>query len=633
MSLAIKSAIAWLLVLAAVVGCSKNEPVVRGQLMLSLTTDLAPPQDFDHVTVEVLSFGSTAFKNEYAVGAGALTLPATLGIRAGEKAGAPVTLRISAKQQGTVRFLREIVTTIPEQRIATLGVEIEWLCLDQVEANSQSEARSLCPQGETCEHGECVSAELDSEWLPDYLPSRIFGGGDGTGSGECFDTLACFAEGREVPIELEGCSVYAIPTGQASLALIRPPHTEGICGPEACLVPLSAEMMVGWDAESEMLVLPKAVCDHLVEGDVLGVAVTTACIQKTIGLPTCGPWSSVVTAPGNFEAPAPTPLTEAGRGGEGGWNGGEGGRAGNARSDGGSSTGGAAAPGGKPGSGGTAVEGGFAAIQAEGSDREGGRSGAPDGQAGAPLIGGHEASSSASGGSAPDAVGGDPLSYDGGGAQGTAGNAGGTAGTSLAWDDITCNNGDPTAVRESGAITDFSELGEGEYPDGFAWGSSDVGLKGGTFQYEVEEASRLALSILGGSLVIKGSVQAGGYAGLGLYMDGVCFDASAFVGISFLLSGEASNARLEVQVQSSRNLPVTDNGECTGDWSNCVNNSAAIPVATEATLVEVPFVDLNGGEPISPLNPREINGLQWQVDCRGDTDCTVSLTIDDITFY
>lgn len=40
-----------------------------------------------------------------------------------------------------------------------------------------------------------------------------------------------------------------------------------------------------------------------------------------------------------------------------------------------------------------------------------------------------------------------------------------------------------------------------------------------------------------------------------------------------------------------------------------------------------------GGQPVSPLNPREIMGLQWQFDCEADTDCSVDLTIGDLWFF
>ena len=88
----------WALVFVSVVllSCSDDTRERRGQLMLVLVTDMQPPKDFDHVTVEVSSFGSVQFRQEYTVGEGNLTLPATLGIVAGKDPTEPVTIRVSS---------------------------------------------------------------------------------------------------------------------------------------------------------------------------------------------------------------------------------------------------------------------------------------------------------------------------------------------------------------------------------------------------------------------------------------------------------------------------------------------------------------------------------------------------------
>ena len=97
-----------------------------------------------------------------------------------------------------------------------------------------------------------------------------------------------------------------------NVALVRAPDSEGICGPEACLVPLSAEVAQGWTAASGRILLPPAVCDRLEDGDISAVAVTTACETKTRNIPPCGPWSSVGTQPGDFDAGAPVDLEGGG---------------------------------------------------------------------------------------------------------------------------------------------------------------------------------------------------------------------------------------------------------------------------------------------------------------------------------
>ncbi len=325
-------------------GCAKEETEPRGQLMLALTTDMAPPKDFDRVEVELLTFGSVEFKNQYTLGKGKLKLPATLGIAAGKQPDQPVTIRVIGRLGREARYLREIVTTVPKDRIATLSVNIEWLCLEHAEETTESEVESTCAAGKTCVAGECVSSELDSSTFADYQPQDIFGGGDGTGNGSCFDTVGCFAEGEEVAVDVDDCSIDAVAASDLSIALTREPGTEGICGPQACLIPLDAGAPGGWVTEGSRILLPAAVCERLQSQDVLGVAVTTACDAKTPGLPTCGDWSSVTTEPGstNGKAPDGFELPTAGGGGEAGQDdhAGEAGEAGEAPGDGGTASGG-----------------------------------------------------------------------------------------------------------------------------------------------------------------------------------------------------------------------------------------------------------------------------------------------------
>ena len=106
------------------------------------------------------------------------------------------------------------------------------------------------------------------------------------------------------------CTIAQPSEGAASLnvAVVRPADTEGICGPEACLVTLDAGADHGWEEIDRRIALPPAVCERLESGAAIGVAVTVACPSKTWGVPTCGPWSSVTTQPGSFDGPASTPC-------------------------------------------------------------------------------------------------------------------------------------------------------------------------------------------------------------------------------------------------------------------------------------------------------------------------------------
>lgn len=286
-----------LLACLATASCGKEQLPARGQLMLVVSTNMQVPGAFDSIRIEVLSYGSVQFLNDYKVGPTALKLPASLGIVAGSEPGHPVTIRVSSSKNGKVRTLREIVTTVPSDRVATLEAPIEWFCLDRVSSDNAGAASSSCVDGQTCVAGACVATDIDAMTLNDYVVGDVFGGGDGTGIGNCFDTVRCFDSGREVEIDTTSCSIASITaTDQqtVSVALVVPTGTpEGICGPRSCWVPLDANSESGWMPNGSRIRLPKAACTQLSSGAARAIAVTTSCTGKTASLPTCGEWSSV----------------------------------------------------------------------------------------------------------------------------------------------------------------------------------------------------------------------------------------------------------------------------------------------------------------------------------------------------
>lgn len=303
----------WLAAVGLLFACGEETATQQGQLMLAVTTDLEVPRDVDGLKLEVLTFGSTQFSHSYELGPTGLRLPATLGIVAGDDPATPVTIRVIASRGTQARFVRDVVTTVPGDRLATLEVKIEWLCLDEV-AESEEVLSSTCGEDQTCVAGECIATGIDSAELPNYRPAAVFGGGDGSGTGECFDTLACFAAGYTVSVDPSRCVAKGA-AGRSSLEelsiALAPMDAEGICGTGFCLVPLDAGSDAGWHTQGEDVLLPPAVCSKLLDGDLLGVVATTACQQKTVGLPTCGPWSSIDRA-GTMVAEAPSGLTRPG---------------------------------------------------------------------------------------------------------------------------------------------------------------------------------------------------------------------------------------------------------------------------------------------------------------------------------
>jgi hypothetical protein len=286
--------------------CSAKKATAKGELMVSVQTDMSIPKDVDRVRIEISSYGNLLFGNDYDVGASGLRIPATIGIVEGSNPGAPVLIRVIARQSNKLRVLREVTTTVPSKRSALLRMPIQWLCDGQATEPTPGQVLSTCPQGQTCIAGRCEQSKVDAETLPPYTPDQVFGGGNGSGNGECFDTVKCFSTGYEAKVNVTNCTIEKPAGGTGtSVAMVRLPKTEGICGPEACLVPIDRDPDFGWKEDGERIVLPAAVCERLLAGTVVAVSVTTSCSTKTAAMPTCGPWSSVSDTPGDFDAGAP----------------------------------------------------------------------------------------------------------------------------------------------------------------------------------------------------------------------------------------------------------------------------------------------------------------------------------------
>ncbi len=280
--------------------------------MVALQTDMSIPKDVDSIQIQVSVYGNTLFENRYDVGPSALLIPATLALVAGEESP-PVRIQVSARQKGKLRTLREAITTIPRDRIATLRMPIQWLCDGHARDTDSGNPESTCPEGQTCVAGRCESANVDSASLKTYDSRDIFGGGSGKGDGTCFDTVSCFSDGVGVDVRLhaDGRCGFEKPLGAENInvALVLKKGSDGICGPEACLIPLDAAADSGWYEQDGLIMVPRAVCDRLEQDPektpVVAVALTTSCETKTESIPTCGPWSSVTTNPGQFDAGPP----------------------------------------------------------------------------------------------------------------------------------------------------------------------------------------------------------------------------------------------------------------------------------------------------------------------------------------
>ncbi len=291
------------LVIAALSGCSADP---KGEIVLAIDTDHAAGVDFDRFQIQISTSSS---KDRYdnlvrELGQpGLLSFPATLGIVTNGDPSTSIHVRILTGKAsadltdvGVPRTLREVVTTVPENRVALLRVHVDWLCVGAVKPEPDRYVESECPEGLTCIAGACADWAIDARSLPDFDERNVFGGGSRRGDGACFDTSACFARGAMAEVRLEDCSVAA-PRGAsgANAALVLAPGEGGICAGGACLVPLTLGTPEGFSIERDRLKLPRAACDRLAEPigvrKIVGVATTGACASKTPRTPTCGPWS------------------------------------------------------------------------------------------------------------------------------------------------------------------------------------------------------------------------------------------------------------------------------------------------------------------------------------------------------
>lgn len=293
-----------LLLANSAMGCGAK---TAGEIMLGISSDMSLPKDVDRIRIEVLVDGSKTFDQDYSVGSEGTKLPGTLAVVHGADPATPVTMRVVARQRGKFRVVAESVSTIPENRVATLRLPIDWLCDGTTKPDGEGDAVSACPEGQACLAGSCVDHNVDSSSLPEYVPQDLFGGGTGAGDGSCFDTQPCFDGSQDAMVDLAACTLPPPSGGKGVNVAIRT-EGDGICGVNGCLVPLDGNSDAGWKESGGAIHLPLALCKRLGDGTAAAVAVSTACATKTASLPTCGPWSSA----GGSHAPAGNaPLTLA----------------------------------------------------------------------------------------------------------------------------------------------------------------------------------------------------------------------------------------------------------------------------------------------------------------------------------
>ena len=294
---------------AAVAACSSDaEPV--GAIMLAVSTNMRAPKDVDALGLRITSNGVPIFDDTRQVAPnGEVKFPATLAVLASKDPRATVKIRVVAFRGSEARILRDVVTTVPQARVALLRLPIQWLDDGSGVGDVRiplGDLRSTCTiPDETSIGGRCRAGVIDSESLPTYDERDVFGGGSAAlGDGACFDARACFEGAALLTVDRASCSVQlpdGAPRDRVNLAIVLPPGSDGECTALGCLVPLDAHSPDGWSdpgadggAEgSAELRLPEAVCARLDEGKALGVAATFGCTSKRDETPLCGEASAV----------------------------------------------------------------------------------------------------------------------------------------------------------------------------------------------------------------------------------------------------------------------------------------------------------------------------------------------------
>lgn len=287
-------------------GCEQAEGP-SGQLLLTFQTDMALPSQIDNVRVQVSRRGAVLHQFAYSIGGSPNDnpIPGSLALVGGENPE-PITITVAGSKSDLWRTYREIVTTIPRDRVAELRMPIQWLCNESAQpqvvtepdgtGGQVSRVVQICPDGETCKAGSCVSNETNSATLPDFDRTQLYGGAEEPEQGTCFDVVECMGAGTTV-VPDANCTIERPASEDINVALRV--AGGGICNDASpittCFVPLDGEDPEGWmsTADGMRIRLPEEVCVRLAERKVLAVQTSTACRTKTSALPPCGAWSVV----------------------------------------------------------------------------------------------------------------------------------------------------------------------------------------------------------------------------------------------------------------------------------------------------------------------------------------------------
>lgn len=290
----------WLVVLyaafiALAIACNGKTLPPQGEVVVVIATDVALPDAIDKIRLEIQVRGVTKLANDYEVGAGRLLVPATLGVLQGDDPSAPVSFRLIGRKGGAAKLVRDVITTIPNERIVSLRMPIRWLCDDTAQdklpiTNPPTVEPKRCPLGQTCIGGDCYGPEIDPNTLPEYTDVD-------RGDGVCFDVPACLGGATVADLDLATCTI-AKPPDAATLNVALRVDKDGVCDPitGVCWVALDHQLTAGpldgWRIKGDRIELAQEVCRRSSTSPprVLSVVTSTTCPAKPPNLPLCGPW-------------------------------------------------------------------------------------------------------------------------------------------------------------------------------------------------------------------------------------------------------------------------------------------------------------------------------------------------------
>jgi hypothetical protein len=95
---------------------------------------MALPEQIDTIELQVTVNGTTLLDYPMPVGTDgdAQPIPATLTLVAGPDPSVPATIRVIGIRNGIPRTLRQVITTVPADRVAPLRMPVQWLCAGTV---------------------------------------------------------------------------------------------------------------------------------------------------------------------------------------------------------------------------------------------------------------------------------------------------------------------------------------------------------------------------------------------------------------------------------------------------------------------------------------------------------------------